>query len=80
MRSVSLTLDEEERQSVLLALAMLSLERPGWDDALNRIALKMDAKNDREQTRAMLYDHFRAIHRASAEQVRKASAEKRRSG
>src|SRR6185312_17076508 len=43
MRSVSLTLDEEERQSVLLALAMLSLERPGWDDALNRIALKMDA-------------------------------------
>lgn len=49
---------EEERQMVLLALAHLAVERPGWDDALNRIALRID--NDHEG-RAALYDKFRRL-------------------
>lgn len=32
------TFEEEERQLLLLAIAELSLERPGWDDTLGRIA------------------------------------------
>ena len=57
---MTLPLEECERQALLLALARLSLERPGWDDMLNRIARRID--NDEGQ-RAKLYDQFRAIHR-----------------
>jgi hypothetical protein len=49
---------EEERQMVLLALAHLSIERPGWDHALNEIALLIDNGRD---GRALLYDQFRAL-------------------
>ena len=52
---------EEERQMMLLALAKLSLERPGWDDALNRFACKHDNVKD---GRAVMYDEFRKIHQA----------------
>lgn len=38
-----LALDEEERQAVLLALAHLAVERPGWDDMLRKIAGRIDA-------------------------------------
>ena len=52
---------EEERQAVLLALAKLSLERPGWDYFLNSIAIKMDnVKNDR----AEMFESFRQTSRA----------------
>ena len=51
-------IDEAERQMVLMGLAHLSVERPGWDDALNRIALKMDNVAD---GRAELYDRFRLL-------------------
>jgi hypothetical protein len=54
----TIVLDESERQAVLLALAKLSLERPGWDDMLNRIALKMD---NASAGRAQMYDSFRAL-------------------
>lgn len=53
-----LELDEGERQLVLLALAKLSVERSGWDDALNRIALRMD---NPENGRAQMYDDFRKL-------------------
>jgi hypothetical protein len=36
------TIDEGERQAVLLALAELALSRPGWDDMLSRIAEKLN--------------------------------------
>jgi len=55
---MTLELDEGERQLVLLALAKLSIERPGWDDALNRIALRMD---NTENGRAQMYDDFRKL-------------------
>jgi hypothetical protein len=34
----TVTIDEEQRQLVLLALAQLSLERPGWHHALGEVA------------------------------------------
>ena len=49
---------EQERQMLLLALAKLSLERPGWEDALNRFALKHDDGDER----AVMYDQFRDMH------------------
>jgi len=42
---------------ILLALAKLSLERPGWDAALNELALKMDNRDTKG--RAEMYDNFR---------------------
>ncbi len=54
-----LQLDEGERQMVLLALAHLSNERPGWDDALNRIAVRID---NTENLRAVTYDSFKTLH------------------
>lgn len=39
---VDVHLEEGQRQMTLLALAKLSIERPGWTWALEQIALKMD--------------------------------------
>jgi len=49
-------LGEDERQLVLLALAVLSLQSPGFEDALNRIASRIDTVKD---GRAEMYDDFR---------------------
>jgi len=38
----TVTLDESERQTILLALAHLAVERPGWLMMLERTALKLD--------------------------------------
>lgn len=38
----TLSLDEGQRQMVLLALAKLAIERPGWQSALEEIALQID--------------------------------------
>ncbi len=38
--AIGLDVTEEERQMLLLALAHTSLERPGWTDALRRLARK----------------------------------------
>jgi hypothetical protein len=54
---------EEERQMTLLALAELSLARPGWDFALNALACKTD--NVSADGRAITYDEFRATSRRS---------------
>lgn len=35
---IEFSLTEEQRQMVLLGLAMIALERPGWDQALEEIA------------------------------------------
>lgn len=56
----TLELEEGERQAVLLALAHLSVDRPGWDDMLNRLAVRID--NIREG-RAVMYDEFRELAR-----------------
>jgi len=56
-RGRGLALEESERQAVLMALAHLAVERPGWDYMLNRIALRIDNGT----TRAELYDQFRDL-------------------
>jgi hypothetical protein len=53
-----LPLDEGERQMMLMALAHLAIERPGWDDALNRLACRIDSV---VAGRGVLYDKFRAL-------------------
>jgi hypothetical protein len=52
--------DEAQRQVVLLALAELSIARPGWLEALEEIALKMDNKT--AEGRAEMFDQFRRNH------------------
>lgn len=59
MPNVTITLSEGDRQLTLLALAKLSIERKGFDDALARIALQMD--ND-VGGRPQMYDNFRTIY------------------
>jgi hypothetical protein len=62
---VKVDLDEGERQIVLMALAALSIERPGWDAALNEIAMKIDnvdrakGAEPTRPPRAKMYDAFR---------------------
>lgn len=56
--SPALDLDEADRQAVLLALARLSIERPGWDEYLNGIALRIDTNVN---GRASTYDQFRTL-------------------
>lgn len=53
----NLPMDEGDRQLVLLALATLSIRSPGFDDALNRIAVRID---NVVMGRAQMYDAFRA--------------------
>ena len=61
MEPLMVMLEEDERQAMLLALAKLSLERPGWDDFLNKIAQKMD---NEKAGRAEMYESFRQTSRA----------------
>jgi len=57
-------LSEAERQLLLMALAHLSVERPGWYDALNRLAVKVD---DARAAGAEMFEQFRQMHqRATA--------------
>jgi hypothetical protein len=53
-----LDIEEGQRQLILMALAHLSIERPGFDWALNQIAVKMD---NISKDRAILYDEFREL-------------------
>jgi hypothetical protein len=61
-------LDEGERQMMLMALAHLSVERPGWDDALQRLAKQLD---NEENGRPQMYDEFRKLHRIAVVAERK---------
>jgi len=57
--TITITLEESDRQLVILALAALSIESPGFDMALNTIALLLD---NAQEGRAVQYDAFRAVH------------------
>jgi hypothetical protein len=46
-------IEEEERQTVLLALAQMAIARPGWSRMLLIIAMKLQA--------AEMYEKFKAI-------------------
>jgi hypothetical protein len=68
-----LSLDEGDRQLLLLAMAVLSLENPGFDYALNEIAKRIDnvvpTPDDTVQGgRAKMYDEFRVGRRKPVRQ------------
>lgn len=57
LEPITITLEEGERQLVLMALAHLAIERPGWDFALMEVAKKLD--NDRLD----IYREFKLLKR-----------------
>lgn len=59
MNSQLINIQEEERQMILIALAHLAIERPGWNDALSRIALKMD--NQLPDGRPEMFEKFKEL-------------------
>ncbi len=56
---LTITIQEEQRQLMLLALAICALERPGFDMALSEIAALMD--NRTEDGRAEMYEGFKRL-------------------
>jgi len=52
---MTITIDESERQVLLLAMAHLTVERPGWEFMLTEIAKKMD---DIQRGKPWLYTEF----------------------
>jgi hypothetical protein len=45
-RVATLALQESERQMIILALAALAVQRPGWLDVLERLALRFDPSKE----------------------------------
>lgn len=60
MKEHTITVDEAQRQMMLMALAHLSVERPGWDSALAEIAGKMDNAG---QEGPEMYEQFKRFRR-----------------
>jgi hypothetical protein len=56
----TIVIEEGQRQAILLALAELSMARPGWVPMLEEIALLMDNKNAEGQ--AIMFESFRQNH------------------
>jgi hypothetical protein len=54
-----LKIDECQRQMLILALAKLSIERPGWNYALAKIAVKID--NIRPDGGCEMYEKFKSM-------------------
>lgn len=61
MKDVTVTIDEGQRQVLLLALAKLSIERPGWAWMLGELAAKFSTAPNIEDGREM-FEKFREIH------------------
>jgi hypothetical protein len=59
VNDTNVRLEEGQRQMTLLALAKLSIERPGWLDALEEVALLMDNNVDGKPE---LFHKFRTLH------------------
>ena len=55
-----ITIDEGQRGAILLALAELSIARPGWLHMLEEIALLMD--NCTTEGKAQMFEGFRLNH------------------
>ena len=60
MTEYMVTIDEEQRLIILMALAHLAVERPGWDDELERIAMQMD--NVGPDLGPEMYRAFKRLH------------------
>lgn len=64
VHKITVTIAEEERQMLLLALAKLSLDRPGWHWGLGELAAKFSTAPNVEDGRAM----FEAFRRLNSDQ------------
>lgn len=60
MKPHTIVIEEGDRQAILLALAELSIARPGWVFMLSEIALKMDNKT--EEGFPQMFEQFRRNH------------------
>lgn len=57
MNDITVTIEEGQRQMILLAIARLAIERPGWNEcALGPIAELLKGRE--------LYEHFKKLKRA----------------
>lgn len=56
----SITISEDQRSMIIVALAELSIVRPGWVHALNDAALAMDNKD--ENGNAEMFEKLRQNH------------------
>lgn len=56
----TIVLKEDERQTILLALAELSIARPGWVQMLSDIARQMDNTDPRGEPQ--MFEQFRQNH------------------
>jgi hypothetical protein len=54
----TLNFEEGERGAVIMALAHLAVERPGWDDMLSRIAARVD---NCASGRPEMYEEFKRM-------------------
>jgi hypothetical protein len=63
-RDITVTIDEGQRQMLLLALAKLSIERPGWHWTLGELAALFSTAPSIQDGRE-LFEQFRDIHRAT---------------
>lgn len=61
---INLEMEEGQRQMLIMALAHLAVERPGWDRTLNELAMKID---NVKEGRAQLYDDFKRLHKEQLE-------------
>jgi len=68
MDDITVTIDEGHRQMLLLALAELSIERPGWRWTLGELAAKYSTAPTLEDGRA-LFEQFRALHAPAQRQA-----------
>ena len=66
MSDIAVNLEEAQRQMVLLALAKLAIERPGWLQAIEDIALQMD--NHTAGGKPQLLYEFLRIHTRTEEE------------
>jgi hypothetical protein len=57
----TVTIEEEQRQAILLALAELALERPGWDYMLGELAQVFNTTGNFPDAR-VVFDDFKRIH------------------
>lgn len=59
---MSIEISEEQRQLIILALARLSMERPGWFFMCERTALQMDKR--KPDGSAQMFEELRQIYAA----------------
>ena len=57
---MTLQLAEEDRQVIVLALAHLAVDRPGWDDLLQRIASELGGLEMYKEFERM-YEDFKRL-------------------